>query len=70
MYDGFIGSIGNEVGELQVAPGETIRTLKVNLRRAATRTGIAIVTWEADGNVYFSREPRRGRPRKAKSSDE
>ena len=66
LYEGFIKQIGANVGELELAAGEEIRSLKVRLRRASTRLGSAIQIWDADGRVYFSAAgaKRRGRPRK------
>ena len=65
-YERFIDAIDNEVvGELELCVGETIRTVKVRLRRASTRLALKIEVWDADGKVYFSkRPPGRGRPRK------
>lgn len=66
MYEGFIKQIGADVGELELAPGEQVRAMKVRLRRASTRLGSQIDIWDADGKVYFatSGPKRRGRPRK------
>jgi hypothetical protein len=64
LYDGFIRDIGADVGELELGPTEAVRSVKVRLRRAATRTGTELQIWDANGKVYFSRTARRGRPRK------
>jgi hypothetical protein len=66
LYEGFIRQIGENVGELDPAPGEQIRALKVRLRRASTRLGIQIDIWDAKEKVYFAlkQQRRRGRPRK------
>jgi hypothetical protein len=66
LYEGFIKQIGENVGELEPAPGEQIRALKVRLRRASTRLGIQIDIWDAKEHVYFAIKTarRRGRPRK------
>ena len=62
---GFVNAIGAEVGELELAAGEAVRTIKVRIRRAATRLGTDLQIWDSDGKVYFSRTQHRGRPRKA-----
>ena len=66
LYEGFIKQIGADVGELELAPGEQVRAMKVRLRRASTRLGSQIDIWDADGKVYFATSgPKRGgRPRK------
>jgi len=70
LYEGFIKQVpnDNDVGELDPGTGEQIRALKVRLRRASSRLGIQIETWDANGKVYFAvraQARRRGRPRKA-----
>jgi hypothetical protein len=65
-YDAFIKEVTEDVGELKLDPTETVRSVKVSLRRAATRQGISVEIWDAQNSVYFRRESRRGRPRKAK----
>jgi hypothetical protein len=67
MYEGFIKSIGSDVGELELGRDEGIRAIKVRLRRAATRLGTEVQIWDSDGKVYFSRTQRRGRPRKSEA---
>jgi hypothetical protein len=54
----------NEVGDLELEPGENVRSVKVRLRRASSRLGIDLEIWDANGHVYFRRVTRRGRPRK------
>jgi hypothetical protein len=66
VYDGFVKGIVDDVGELKLDPEERIRSVKVSLRRAANRLGVGIEVWDANGSVYFRREIRRGRPRRAK----
>jgi len=63
-YEGYINAIGADVGELELGPSEQPRSVKVRLRRAATRLGKDIETWDADGRVYFRLVVKRGRPRK------
>ena len=66
-YEAFIRNVnGDNVGELELDPDEEIRSTKVRLRRAASRIGVNIDTWDADGKVYFktAEAKRRGRPRK------
>ena len=64
-YENYINAIGGDVGELELGDGEQPRGVKVRLRRAATRLGKDIETWDADGRVYFRMVAKRGRPRKA-----
>ena len=68
LYEGFIRRVGSEVGELELAPDERARGVKVRLRRAAARLGSILDVWDADGRVYFriqTKGPgRRSRPRK------
>ena len=67
LYDSFIQQVsGDNVGQLSLQPGEEMRSIKVTLRRAASRLGEQIETWDAEGNVYFTKSAakRRGRPRK------
>jgi hypothetical protein len=52
-YEGFIRAINSDVGELQLSAGEKPRGVKVRLRRAASRLGREIDTWEADGRVLL-----------------
>ena len=66
-YEAFIRKVnGDKVGELELDPDEEIHSTKVRLRRAASRIGVEIDTWDADGKVYFktAEAKRRGRPRK------
>jgi hypothetical protein len=65
QYEGFIQAIDGNVGELELSPDEQVRSVKVRLRRAATRLSREIEIWDVDGRVYFSVASRRGRPRKA-----
>ena len=67
-YEGYVGSIGDQVGELELDASENIRTIKVRLTRAASRLGVSIKAWDANGKVYFQKEVHRGRPRKPKTS--
>jgi hypothetical protein len=66
VYESFIREIDGNVGELQLSPDENMRSVKVRLRRAATRVGSEIEIWDADGRVYFraTTARRRGRPPK------
>ena len=63
-YEGFIRQLDGDVGELELDPGEQLRSIKVRLRRAATRLSSTIEVWDVDGKVYFKATARRGRPRK------
>jgi hypothetical protein len=65
QYEGYIQAINGDVGELELFADEQPRSIKVRLRRAATRLGKDIETWDADGKVYFRLVTRRGRPRKS-----
>jgi hypothetical protein len=64
QYEGFIQTVDGNVGELELAPEEQARGVKVRLRRAATRLGREIDIWDANGRVYFRLTTKRGRPRK------
>ncbi len=66
LYEGFIRQIGGDVGELEPGSGEQIRSLKVRLRRAATRLNAELEIWDANDRVYFRTQAqrRRGRPSK------
>lgn len=64
-YEGFIRQLDGNVGELELAPSENIRAVKVSLRRAGTRLGSALEIWDANDRVYFKAANRRGRPRKS-----
>ena len=63
-YERFIDSVNGDVGELELDPDESSRGVKVRLRRAATRLGKEIESWDANGRVYFRLVAKRGRPRK------
>jgi len=69
MYDGFARGVGPEsVGELVLADGESLRGVKVSLRRASTRLGQSIDIWDSDGRVYFKRAaPKRTRRRRSQA---
>ena len=64
-YEGYIREIDGNVGELELTSDEQIRSVKVRLRRAATRLGADVEIWDADGRVYFTAATKRGRPRKS-----
>jgi len=66
VYEGFIKSIDGNVGELDLDPGDQIRSIKVRLRRAATRLGTQIEIWDVNGKVYFKAEATRRRGRRPK----
>lgn len=63
-YEAFVREAEGNVGELELGPGEQIRSTKVRLRRAATRLNVELEIWDANGRVYFRRQlqRRRGRP--------
>jgi hypothetical protein len=64
QYESFIQTVDGNVGELELAPEEQARGVKLRLRRAATRLGREIDIWDANGHVYFRLATKRGRPRK------
>jgi hypothetical protein len=64
QYEDYIREIGNNVGELEILPGEEVRSIKVRLRRAARRTGLELDIWDINDRIYFRVRPKRGRPRK------
>jgi len=59
LYETFIAQVDGNVGELELSPSEQIRSVKVRLRRAATRIGTNLEIWDANGKVYFKTETRR-----------
>ena len=64
-YDEFIRGVdATEVGDLELEPGENVRSVKVRLRRASSRLNTDIDIWDVNGHVYFRKVTRRGRPRK------
>jgi hypothetical protein len=64
-YDEFIRQIdAADVGDLELEPGENVRSVKVRLRRASSRMGVDLDIWDVNSHVYFKRVTRRGRPRK------
>ena len=64
-YDDFIRGVdANDVGDLELDPGENVRSVKVRLRRASSRLNTDIDIWDVNGHVYFRKVTRRGRPRK------
>ncbi len=68
LFEGFVAQATGNVGQLTLDAGESVRSVKVRLRRASTRTGAKLEIWDADGKVYFQAEApsaRRGRPRKS-----
>jgi hypothetical protein len=67
-YESYLTSVGDQVGELELDPSENIRSIKVRLTRAASRLGVSIQAWDANGKVYFQKEAQRGRPRKPKTA--
>ena len=64
QYEGFIQTINGDVGELELSPDEQPRSVKVRLRRAATRLGREIDICDANGRVYFRVASKRGRTKK------
>lgn len=64
LYEDFIKSAGNDVGELELGPDDDIRSTKVRLTRAASRLGVAVQIWDANDRVYFTKTVKRGRPKK------
>jgi hypothetical protein len=62
IYEGFIREINSNVGELELRTDEQPRSVKVRLRRAATRLGRELEIWDANGKVYFKATTKRGRP--------
>lgn len=68
QYEAFLRGINGDAGELQLESSESMRSVKVRLRRAATRLGLDIDIWDANGFVYFKRATRRPRGRPAKNA--
>ena len=67
LYESFISEAGaDNVGELELAEGENARSVKVRLRRAASRIGANLEIWDYNGKIYFRniQKARRGRARK------
>ena len=65
MYEEFVHQVeSGDAGELELQPGETMRGVKVRLRRAASRLGVELQIWDANSKVYFTKGVRRGRPRR------
>jgi len=64
QYEGYIREVGNDVGELEILPGEQVRSIKIRLRRAATRIRSELDIWDINDRIYFRVKPKRGRPRK------
>lgn len=65
-YNGFVNLLkDDDVGELELAPEENLRGVKVSLRNAGTRLGIPLDVWDANGKVYYRRGTgtKRGRSR-------
>ena len=65
QYEEYVRAIDSDVGELELSTDEQPRSIKVRLRRAATRLGRDIEIWDANGRVYFRVASKRGRPRKS-----
>ncbi len=64
-YEDFIRRIEvNAVGDLQLDSSENLRSVKVRLRRAASRLSIDVDIWDSEGRVYFRRVTRRRRTRR------
>lgn len=60
IYDGFVKEVDRDhVGELTIVGEETIRSVKVRLRRASTRLGRPVEIWDQGERVFFRPEPRR-----------
>lgn len=55
IYESFLCELPHgHVGQLELCEGETVRSVKVNLRRTSTRLGIKISVWGiGNGPVYF-----------------
>jgi hypothetical protein len=67
LYESFIQQAGaGEAGELELLSGESARSVKVRLRRAAARLGAEVQIWDSNGRIYFMRGTRRGRSRKSR----
>jgi hypothetical protein len=65
LYEGFIRDVGaGSVGELQLESNEPMRSVKVRLRRAASRLGVELEIWDADGRIYFKPATKQGRPKR------
>jgi hypothetical protein len=65
LYESFIRDVGaGRVGELQLEPDDQMRSVKVRLRRAASRLGVELEVWDADSRIYFKPATKRGRPKR------
>jgi hypothetical protein len=53
QYEAYIREVGNNVGELEILPGEQVRSIKIRLRRAATRIGSELDIWGINDRIYF-----------------
>lgn len=68
LYDNFLREINDQVGELELEPHESIRSVKVRLRRSAARLGLELDVWDANNRVYFRTRGRRGRGGRGRST--
>ena len=69
LYESFIAQATGSVGELVLDAGESIRSVKTRVRRAASRIGRTLEIWDADGKVYFQAEAPRVRRTRARKTD-
>lgn len=53
LYEAFIAEVMDNVGALSLSPGESVRSVKVRLRRAGKRLNITLDIWDVDETVYF-----------------
>ena len=65
IYEGFIRQVNGNVGELELNPDETARSVKVRLRRASSRVGTPLEIWDVNNRVYFKAASRPRGPRTA-----
>ena len=66
LYEGFIAQATGNVGEITLEANDAIRSVKVKLRRAATRTGAKLEIWDADGSTSRRKRPAPGEDGRAR----
>ena len=64
QYERFITQLDGNVGELHLEPQENTRSVKVRLRRAATRLSQQIDIRDMNGLVYFKSEGPKSAPKR------
>jgi hypothetical protein len=55
LYEGYLADVtADAVGELQLEPGDSSRSVQQALRYAAQRLAIKLEIWRHDDRIYFS----------------